>query len=179
VDRDCGAIQELLVEVAGDVARLDETSARHLRGCQECRQVAKAEASLHRLVEGALPPADLALVARIVAASEASRRRRRLLAFAPVAVSVGLGAAGALLVGGVPGLSLVGALPGWSSQGWVSLLTTSGDWATVVSAVARNAPAVVSTTAVLGAGLVAFGGGVAALASARRGGAVASWTRRG
>lgn len=179
MDRDCGAIQELLAEVAGDVARLDETSGLHLRGCQECRLVAEAEASLHCLVERALPPADLALVARILAASEASRRRRRLLAFAPVAVSVGLGAAGAVLVGGVPGLSLVGALPAWSSQGWVSLLTTTGDWATVVSALARNAPALVSTTAALGAGLVALVGGVAALASARRWGAVVSWTRRG
>lgn len=179
MDRDCEVTQELLVEVTGEVARLDEATSRHLGTCEECRRVAESEARLGHLIEWAVPPADAALVARIVSASEAARRRRRVLAFAPVAVSAVIGASGAVLLGGVPGFSLLGALPAWSSQGWLSLAAACRDAATVVGALARTAPTVVPAIAIVGAGILALGGAVLAIVSARRWGAAATWSGRG
>ncbi len=179
MDRDCERTQELLVEVAGDPACLQDEVARHLLDCARCREVADREARLGELIGRSLAPTSDELIGRMIAGAEFHRRRRRVVAFAPVALSASVAVVGAALVGGIPGIGLVGALPGWSSQGWLALLGAVRDSATVVGALARNVPVLVPPLVLLGSAGLALGGGALAVVASRRWARAVEWSRRG
>jgi hypothetical protein len=151
VERDCRAIRETLVEVAGDLSRLDEAELLHLEACPSCRAEAEAERGLDRILSSAVAPADPDVVAHVLASLRPARVRRRLVAFVPVAASMVLALLGVAMVGGVPGGSLIARLPSLSSEAWLSLVGAAGDWVVALaassSAVRLMVPATVPTSA--------------------------------
>ena len=172
----CEAIQELLAEHLGEVDRLTEPERRHVEVCPQCCEAAAAERALGRIFAMALPPADPEMETRILAAIRPARFRRRAVALLPVAASLFVALLGAVMLGGLPGGSLLALLPMWSSQGWVSLAATMGDWATVCTTTAG------ATTALLGPGVLATAvvitlAGIALVAlAARRWRRVSPWS---
>jgi hypothetical protein len=174
----CEAIQELLAEHNGEVNRLTDPARRHLEVCPHCCEVAAEERALGRIFALALPPADPEMESRVLAAARPARLRRRAVALLPVAASLLVALLGAVMLGGLPGGSLLALLPMWSSQGWVSLAASLGDWGTALTATAGAA------TTLLGPGVVAaavvvtvFGAGVVTLV-ARRWRRVSPWPGR-
>jgi hypothetical protein len=129
---DCQAIQESLVELSGALHQLTVEEQQHLSACPECGSVAEAERDLHQLLDAAVPPSDAELVEQIVESLPSLSRWRRAVAFLPVAVSFLVLAAGALLVGGLPGSSFLPQLPLYSTQGWVALTQVLLDWSVVL-----------------------------------------------
>jgi hypothetical protein len=97
-----------------------------------------------------------------------ARRRRRILALLPVAASLLVALLGAVMLGGLPGGGLLALLPVWSSQGWVSLAATAGDWNTALHTAAGSA------SELLGSGVLAMAVAVTLLGF----GVVAAGTRR-
>lgn len=161
---ECQLIQEALAEHRGEVGRLDDVSRRHLDSCPECCEVAAAERALGAIFRNAVPPADASLQAAVVASLRPVRRRRRMVAFLPVAASVLIAAVGALLVGGLPGIGVLGLLPGWSSQAGLAAAGSISEWLEVASAGMQAAAAALDPRAVAAAavlGLLGFGGVVA------------------
>lgn len=156
MDRACQNIQELLVENAGDAARLGAADRRHVDGCDECSRVLDRERRLAELLQSASPPEDAALQASIMAAVGPAARGRRLLAWLPVAVSLLVAVTGAALVGGVPGGGVVRLLPTWSVHGWAALAGSAGDWVTAMVALARSARVVMPLGVQLAAVAVAL-----------------------
>lgn len=138
MDRDCKAVQETLVEVAGEVAAMAAADRRHVEGCAHCQQVAEAESALGSLLSRAVPPAEPELQRAVIEALAGSRRRRRVLAFLPVAASLFLCCVGVALLGGLPGAGVVGLLPQWSAQGFSSLLAAARDWQLVLGATSSS-----------------------------------------
>jgi hypothetical protein len=163
----CEAIQELLVEVSGEVDRLSETQRRHLDVCPQCCEAAAAEGALGRIFAMAIPPADPGMEARVLAAVRPARLRRRVVALLPVAASLLVALLGSLMVGGLPGGSLLALLPMWSSQGWISLAATAGDWVTVITTAGSATSALLSPT-LAGVALVVCIAGVGVVAAATR-----------
>lgn len=147
--KSCEAIQELLTEYFGETERLSEEERRHVELCPQCCEVAAGENALGLIFAGVLPPADPTMEGRVRAATHATRRRRRLLALLPVAASLLFALLGVVMLGGLPGGSLLALLPVWSSQGWVSLAASMGDWSTVFNTAAG------ATTALLSPGVLA------------------------
>jgi hypothetical protein len=102
---DCGAVRELLPEVAADIAPGDERAhaLRHLSGCLECRyelaRLTEVVDSVLLLAPEREPPAgfERAVLARLTPAAPTRRRRLapRLLQAAAVVVAAAL-AAGAV-----------------------------------------------------------------------------------
>lgn len=160
----CEAVQELLAEDSGGTNRLSNEERRHLEHCPQCCEIAAAENALGLIFAKVLPPADPAMEDRVRAAMRAALRRRRLLALLPVAASLLVALLGAVMLGGLPGGSLLALLPVWSSQGWVSLVATAGDWNTVLNTTAGSATALLGpgiltaaiVVSILGLGAVAF-----------------------
>jgi hypothetical protein len=163
----CEAIQELLAEVLGETERLSEEERRHVELCPQCTEVAAGESALGLIFAKVLPPPDPAMEGRVRAAMQTARRRRRALALLPVAASLLVALLGAVMLGGLPGGSLLALLPVWSSQGWVSLAASLGDWNTVFTAAAG------ATTGLLSPGLL-----VAAVALSLTGFAVVAFAAR-
>ena len=145
----CEAIQELLTEYLGETERFSEEERRHVESCPQCCEVAAGENALGLIFAGVLPPADPAIESGVRAAMQTARRRRRLLALLPVAASLLFALLGVVMLGGLPGGSLLALLPVWSSQGWVSLAASVGDWNTVFTTAAG------ATTALLSPGVLA------------------------
>ncbi len=175
----CEAIQEHLAEVLGETERLSEEERRHLELCPQCCEVAAAEGALGLIFAKVLPPADPTMENRVRAAMRTSRRRRRALALLPVAASLFVALLGAVMLGGLPGGSLLALLPVWSSQGWVSLAASVGDWNTVVTTAVGAATALLSPGVVVIATVVSLlGFGVVAVAT-RRWRQVSPWRHNG
>lgn len=175
----CEAIQELLAEVLGETERLSDEERRHLDLCPQCCEVAAAEGALGLIFAKVLPPADPAMEDRVRAAMRTLRRRRRALALLPVAASLFVALLGAVMLGGLPGGSLLALLPVWSSQGWVSLAASVGDWNTVLTTSVGAASALFSPGVLVGAVLVSLlGVGVVAVTT-RRWRQVSPWRHDG
>lgn len=129
---ECQAIQETLVEHAGELHQLGPEQQQHLSSCTECREVADAEGELQQLFVQAAPPHDPELVQEVMKALPKPGKWRQLIALLPVAASLLVVTSGALLIGGVPGSSLLPLLPMWSTQGWLSLAQGLFDWSAVL-----------------------------------------------
>jgi hypothetical protein len=177
VERDCKAVQENVVEVAGDVDRLVGDMVRHIEACPSCRAVAEAERGLGDIMTAAVPPADSGVEGQVMASLAPARRRRRVAAFVPVAASALLAFVGVVMVGGVPGGSLITQLPALSSQAWLAIASAAGDWGVGVAAAAAAARVTLSPAVQLAGFLVAVVGLAGALAAARRWQPVAPWRR--
>jgi hypothetical protein len=175
----CEAIQETLAEVLGETDRLSEEERRHLERCPQCCEVAAAEGALGLIFAQVLPPADPKLESRVRDAMRASRRRRRALALLPVAASLLVALLGAMMLGGLPGGSLLALFPVWSSQGWVSLAASVGDWNTVLSTVAGAASSLLSPVVLVGAVMISLIGIGVVVVTTRRWRQVSPWRRDG
>jgi hypothetical protein len=175
----CEHIQELLVEHLGETAPLADEQRRHLELCPACCEVAAAERALGLVLAKVLPPADPGMEARVRAGMVAARRRRRMVALLPVAASLLVALLGTLMLGGLPGGSLLALLPVWSSQGWLALAATAGDWGTVVSTAAGATASLLSPGAVAVAAAVSLFGFAAVLLATRRWRQVSPWRRDG
>lgn len=175
----CEAIQELLTEYLGETERLSEEERRHLDFCPQCCEVAAAESALGLIFAKVLPPADPTMEDRVRAAMRTARRRRRVLALLPVAASLLLALLGTVMLGGLPGGSLLALLPAWSSQGWVSLAASVGDWNTVLTTTAGAATALLSPGLLVVAVVVSFVGFAVVSVAARRWRQVSPWRRNG
>jgi hypothetical protein len=173
----CEHIQELLAELLGETALLSDEQRRHIGLCPACCEVAAAERALGLVLAKVLPPADPALVAKVRAGMAAARRRRRLVALLPVAASLLVALLGTLMLGGLPGSSLLALLPVWSSQGWLALATTAGDWGTVVNTAAGATASLLNPGAVAVAAAVSLVGFAAVVGAARRWRQVSPWRR--
>ena len=175
----CEAIQELLTEYLGETDRLSAAERQHVEVCPQCCEVAAAERALASIFTRALPPADPTMEAAVRAALHPVRLRRRVVALLPVAASLFVALLGAVLIGGLPGGSLLALLPMWSSQGWLSLAASLGDWGAVLSSAAGAATAVLGPVALTSAVLVSLIGiGVVGVA-ARRWRRISPWHGRG
>lgn len=87
------------------------------------------------LAVAAWPPA-VDLEPAVLSAVRPAVRRRRLLGAVPVGLSLGVTAAGAGMLGGVPGGGVVSMLPGWSSAAVVHLLACLEGWRIALSSAA-------------------------------------------
>jgi Flp pilus assembly pilin Flp len=132
MSRDCQAIQESLVELSGALHQLAVEERQHVTTCAECGSVAEVESNLHQLLSAAVPPHDAELVEQIVDSLPSLSRWRRAFALLPVAVSFLVVAAGALLMGSLPGSSLLPLIPAYSTQGWLTLTQSLLDWSVVL-----------------------------------------------
>lgn len=175
----CEAIQELLAEHNGETERLSGEERRHLELCPQCCEVAAAENALGLIFAKVLPPADPGMEERVRAAMSVVRRRRRVLALLPVAASLLVALLGAIMLGGLPGGSLLALLPVWSSQGWVSLAASVGDWNTVLTTAAGAATTLLSPGVLVTAIVVAFLGFAGVAVAARRWRQVSPWNHSG
>jgi len=175
VTTSCEAIQESLAEHLGETGRLSEEERRHLELCPQCCEVAAGENALGLILARVLPPADPTMEDKVRAAMHSARRRRRVLALLPVAASLLVALLGAVLLGGLPGGSLLALLPVWSSQGWVSLAASAGDWNTVLTTVAGAATALLSPGVLVTAIVVSLLGFGAVAFAARRWRQVSPW----
>jgi len=175
----CEAIQELLTEYGGEAEWLSEEERRHLELCPQCCEVAAAENALGLIFAKVLPPADPTMEDRVRAAMRIARRRRRILALLPVAASLLLALLGAVMLGGLPGGSLLALLPVWSSQGWVSLAASAGDWNTVLTTAAGAATALLSPGVLVTAIMVSLLGFGAVAFAAHRWRQVSPWRHNG
>jgi len=175
----CEAIQESLAEHFGETERLSEEERRHLDCCPQCCEVAAAENALGLIFAKVLPPADLSMEDRLRAAMHSARRRRRMMALLPVAASLLVALLGAVMLGGLPGGSLLALLPVWSSQGWVSLATSVGDWNTVLTTAAGAATTLLSPGVLVAAILVSLLGFGGVAVAARRWRQVSPWHHNG
>lgn len=175
----CEAIQETLAEFCGETERLSEEERRHLEHCPRCSEVAAAENALGLIFAKVLPPFDPTIEEGVRAAMPSTRHRRRIMALLPVAASLLVALLGMVMLGGLPGGSLLALLPVWSSQGWMSLAATVGDWATVFNTAAGAASELLGP-GVLAASLVVsiVGFGVVVVA-ARRWRQVSPWRNSG
>ncbi|MCU0234052.1 MAG: hypothetical protein MUE90_08500 [Thermoanaerobaculales bacterium] len=140
---ECQAIQESLTELRGEVRALAPAARAHVDACPECREAAAAELALALVFRAALPPADPAVERAVMAALGPVRLRRRIVALLPVAASLGFVAAGAALVGGVPGSGVPGLLPGWTAQGWTAFVARAAEWYAAAASGAGAAAAVI------------------------------------
>jgi predicted anti-sigma-YlaC factor YlaD len=175
VATDCQAIQETLTELGGRLDRLDQADSQHLEVCADCREVAAAEKALGLLFSRAVPPADPVVEERVLAALRPVRVRRRLVAFVPVAASLLVALAGAVMLGGIPGSGIVGLLPEFSAQGWMGVAASVSDWGTAVAAGARAAAATLDPAFLAGAGLVSIFGLVGLAVTALRWRRISLW----
>lgn len=173
----CRAIQEKLVEAAGDTAGLSAGEIGHIEACPTCAAVAEAEAGLGRLFTQALPPEDPEVVRQVMASLRPVRIRRRVAALLPVAASLVIALVGIAMLGGVPGASLLARLPLVSSHSGLALANAVGDWTVAVTTVSSAAQGALSTAARVGASLVAAVGLMLVVVAARRWKPVASWRR--
>jgi hypothetical protein len=175
----CEAIQELLTEHLGDTDRLSATERQHVEVCPQCCEVAAAERALSTIFARALPPADPNMEAQIRAALRPVRIKRRVVALLPVAASLFVALLGAVMVGGLPGGSLLALLPMWSSQGWISLAASIGDWSAALNSAAGAATTLLGPASLVTAVLVAvLGIGVVGVA-ARRWRRISPWHGKG
>jgi hypothetical protein len=175
VATNCEAIQELLTEYRGETQGLSAEDRRHLDRCPQCCEVRAAEIALGLIFAKVLPPADPEMEGRVLFAMRSAHRRRRALALLPVAASLLFALLGTVMLGGLPGGSLLALLPAWSSQGWVSLAASAGDWNTVLGTAAGAASALLGPGALAAAIMVSLlGFGVIAVA-ARRWRQVSPW----
>lgn len=173
----CEAIQELLTEHLGETDRLSEEERRHLDHCPQCCEVAAAESALGLILAKVVPPADPTVETGVKLAMRSARRRRRALALLPVAASLLFALLGTVMLGGLPGGSLLALLPAWSSQGWVSLAASVGDWSTVLTTAAGAASALLGPGALVAAVVVTLLGFGAVSVAARRWRQVSPWHR--
>lgn len=173
----CEAIQELLTEDSGGTSRLSEEERRHLDLCPQCCEVAAAESALGLIFAKVLPPADPMMEDRVRLAMRSARRRRRALALLPVAASLLFALLGTLMLGGLPGGSLLALLPAWSSQGWVSLAASVGDWNTVLTTTAGTASELLSPGVLMAAIVISLLGFGAVSVATRRWRQVSPWRR--
>lgn len=175
----CEAIQEKLAEFCGEAERLSGEERRHLEHCPRCSEVAAAEIALGLIFAKVLPPLDSTVEKGVRAAVRSSRRRRRIMALLPVAASLLVALLGVVMLGGLPGGSLLALLPVWSSQGWMSLAATLGDWSTVFSTAAGAASALLGPGVLAAAMVVSILGFGAVVVAARRWRQVSPWRNSG
>jgi predicted anti-sigma-YlaC factor YlaD len=173
----CRAIQERLVENAGDPTGLNPVEISHLDVCPTCRAVAEAEAGLGRLLAQAVAPEDPAVVRQVMASLRPVRIRRRVAALLPVAASLVLTLLGVATVGGLPGASLLAQMPLLSSHSWLALAHSAGDWSVAMTAASGAVRMALSPAGLVGAMLVAVVGLGLIVVATRRWLPVASWRR--
>ncbi len=170
----CETVREELVRRGGRVEDLSPACGSHLAGCVECREIAAVERRLHRLLSEAPPQADVKLQKSILAAI-GSRPRRRFLTWLPVFASLLIAAAGAVAMGGVPGIGLARLVPGWAGQAPIAVMRAAADWSVALVAVAKatasSVPAAVRFLAVF----LALGGAAGVAFLARRARRSAGW----
>jgi hypothetical protein len=177
VDRDCKRTIEALVEVNGDLGGLSAPEREHARSCASCRCVAEAERGLDRLLGAAVAPRDAELERRIMGSLEPIRRRRRHVAFVPVAASSLMVLAGGALLGGVPGAGVIGQLPRLTAQLWPAAANAVADWGVALTTTAAAVSSAMSPGLQAGAALAGVVGLAAVVAAARRWRFLASWHR--
>ncbi len=112
-------------------------------GSDAAREPAATDSELERLdvevgrvLAAAAWPAAVDLERAVLSAVRPAMRRRRLLGAVPVGVSLAVTAAGAGMLGGVPGGGVVSMLPGWSSAAVVHLLACLEGWRVALSSAA-------------------------------------------
>lgn len=171
----CEAIQEALVEVGGEANRLSEEERRHVEHCPQCSEVAAAENALGLIFANVLPPTDPLVEAGVLSSMRSARRRRRIMALLPVAASLLVALLGVVMLGGLPGGSLLALLPVWSSQGWVSLAASVGDWTTVFNTAAGAATTLLGPGVLIGAVVISLLGLATVAVAARRWRRVSPW----
>jgi hypothetical protein len=174
VQATCETVREELVRWGGRVEDLPPACRPHLEECAECREIAAVERRLHRLLSQAPPEPDRELQKSIVS-SIGSRPRRPLLAWLPVAAALLIGAVGAIIVGGVPGIGLARLFPGWAGQAPVAIMRAVADWSVALVVVAKAAAASVPFAVRLAAVAAAVGGAVMVGLFARRARRSAGW----
>ncbi len=172
---DCEVIQEKLAEVGHESGQLSDEIRRHVERCPRCCEVAAAERALGLIFSSVLPAADPRLEGRVRVAMGSARRRRRVIALLPVAASLFVALLGAMLLGGLPGGSLLAVLPVWSSQGWLAVAATAGDWTAALRTAAGATGAVLSPAVLAAAVVVSLVGVAAVIAATRRWRRVSPW----
>jgi hypothetical protein len=177
VKRDCTAVQENVVEVGGDLDRLDGEQVRHVATCASCRAVVDAELGLAGIMATTVPPADPAVQRRVLDSLAPMRRRRRLAALVPVAASALMALVGVVMLGGVPGGSLVAQLPTVSSQAWLAIAGAAAEWGVGMTAAAEAARVTLSPAVQLACVLVTIVGLAGTRIMARRWRPVTPWQR--
>jgi hypothetical protein len=175
---ECLAIQESLTELRGEVRALAPAARAHVDACPECREVAAAELALALVFRDALPPADPAVERAVMAALGPVRLRRRIVAFLPVAASLGFIAVGAALVGGVPGSGVLGLLPGWTAQGWAAFAARAAEWYAAAVSGAGAAAAVIDPVLVGAAATLGLLGLAGVVTTALRWRKISPWRDR-
>lgn len=131
--RDCTQIQKEIVEVGGSVENLERGLRGHIRTCDSCRRIAELETSLTAILAEASPPADPELQERITTGVARLRRRRQLWSVLPVAASLMVALLGVVALGGVPAGGLAANLAVGSGAGWMELVSSLGQLATVAT----------------------------------------------
>lgn len=170
----CETVREELVRWGGRADDLPPACRTHLAECAECRAIASVERRLHRLLSEATPGEDRELQSSIVA-SLGSRPRRPLLAWLPVAAALLIGAVGAIILGGVPGIGLARLFPGWAGQAPVAIMRAVADWSVALVVLAEAAAASVPVGVRLAAVVAALGGVAVVGVLARRALRSAGW----
>jgi hypothetical protein len=166
-----------VVEVGGDLDRLDGEQVRHVATCASCRAVVDAELGLAGIMATTVPPADPAVQRRVMETLAPMRRRRRLTALVPVVASALMALVGVVMLGGVPGGSLVARLPAVSSQAWLAIAGAASEWSVGMTAAAEAARITLSPAVQLACVLMALAGLTGTLFMARRWRPVTPWQR--
>ena len=177
MDRNCKRTIEALVEVNGDLGGLSAPEREHARSCSSCRSIAEAERGLDRLLGTAVAPGDAELERRIMASLEPIRRRRRRVAFVPVAASSLMVLSGGALLGGVPGAGVIGQLPQLTAQLWPAAANAVADWGVALTTTTAAVSSAMPPGLQAGAALVGVAGLAAVVVAARRWRPLASWHR--
>ena len=150
----CQDVQQELMEVGGDLTRLGSLTRSHVDRCPRCAAVAGQESELRRMLAGAAAGADEAAPLVLPPVP----MRRRLVPWLPVALSAGLGAAGAAWVEGLPGVALMVHLPELTARGWAAAAAFAADLSLALVTTVRAAAPVVGGEGAVIAGLAALAG---------------------
>lgn len=139
-------------------------------------ELQRLDAEVGRVLAGATWPPAVDLEPAVLSAVRPAMRRRRLLGAVPVVLSLGVTAAGAGLLGGVPGGRMVSMLPEWSSAAVVHLLASLEGWRIALSSAAGLELAVGVQLAATAAAVLALAATGALVHRWRR---VAAWPTAG
>jgi hypothetical protein len=174
---ECQTIQEMVTESGGDIDRFDAAVRQHFDTCAGCREVAAGERAIGLLFSAAVPPADREVERRVMASLKPARIRRRIVAFMPVAASLIMVLAGALMLGGVPGSGVLSFVPKWSADGWMAFVTRASDWGIAMATGARAAAAVLDPMVLVTAGVISLLGVIGVAVTAVRWRKASPWRR--
>jgi len=144
--------------------QLTATQRRHLTTCDGCAEVQERELLLAGLFTAATPKDDPVLQQRIIGSLPRRRLTTKLISLLPVVGSGLVGAAGAVLVGDLPGSSLLSLVPGVAGSGWSAVWHTFTDWGIVLLTSAQAVGGQLPTSTTILAGITTGIGGLALVA---------------